>query len=179
MGGRETELDRLLAAAADKPSDEQRAEVLRALVSTLSEAFTLREDELAILVLTPDQEFLRFVYPPELAEKGGSAFPVSLPSLAGRVATTGESMLFNDMREVQRLSFYERVRIKGSDPVAIQKLLAVPVKGPDRNPHAVIEVSRRAPTLAEAGADFHPEDLQLLERLAAVAGPAIARAFRP
>jgi GAF domain-containing protein len=170
-------LDLLLAAAALKPAADRPAEVIQGLVIALSKAFDLRTDEVAILVFSQDRELLKFVYPPELAEKGGSAFPVSVPSLAGRVATTGDSLLYNDMREVPRLAFYERVRIHGAEPMEIQKLLAVAVKGGDGQPRAVIEVSRRARNLAEAGPDFHPEDLRLLERLAAAASGAMAQAF--
>lgn len=173
----ERELGVRLKAAAGKPPAEQRGEVLRALVTTLAKAYSLNPDELAILMISLDREMLRFVYPPELAKGGSNTFPVAVPSLAGRVAQTGESLLNNDMREVQHLAFYERIPIEGTEPVEIQKLLVVAVKGPDGHPQAVIEVSRRGVSLEEAGPDFRPEDQLLLERLAVAAAPAMRQAF--
>lgn len=173
----ERELSLRLQAVADRPAQEQQAGILTALVTTLAKAFGLNPDEVAILVLSRDRVMLEFAYPPELAEGRSNAFPVSVPSLAGQVLGTGCSVLINDMREVRRLAFYERVPIMETEPAAIQKLLGVAVKGPDGRPLAVIEVSRRGATLAEVGPDFSPEDQQLLEGLAATASPAVARAF--
>jgi hypothetical protein len=175
-----TDLERDLAlrleAAARNPPAERPGEVLEALGSTVSKAFGLQPDELAILVLSRGRTVLRFVYPPELAE-GGNMFPLTVPSLAGRAVQTGRSVLINAVHEVPHLGFYERIRIKESRPTGIQKLLAVAVKGSDGKAQAVIEISRRGESLAEAGPDFHPEDQQLLERLATVVGPAMAEAF--
>lgn len=173
----EEELGRLLEAAAGKTGEAQRAEVLEALGSTVSRAFSLRPDELAILMLSRDRTMLEFVYPLEMAEGGSNTFPISVPSLAGRVIQTGRSILNNAMHEVPHLGFYERIRVRGAKPLQIQKLLAVAVKGSDGKPQAVIEVSRRGKSPAEAGPDFGPEDQQRLERLADLAAPAMAAAF--
>ena len=172
----ERELGQLLEAAAGKSEAERRQAVLEALSATIAKAFALRPDELAILMVNPDRSMLRFVYPPNLAD-GGNLFPLSVPSLAGRVAQTGRSVLLNTAQDVSHLGFYERIRIKEAKPRRIQKLLAVGVKGPEEKIRAVIEVSRRGDRPAEAGPDFRPEDQQLLERLAAAAGPAVAAAF--
>lgn len=173
----ERELGVRLRAVAGKPAAEMRAEVLRALVTTLSKAFGLNPDELAILMISPDREMLRFVYPPDLAKGGSNTFPVTVPSLAGRVAETGSSILNNDVRDVPHLAFYERVPIEGTEPIQIQKLLVVAVRGPDDRPQAVIEMSRRGATPEEAGPDFRPEDQEFLERLAAAVAPAMRQAF--
>jgi len=175
----EQELAFQLQTAEGKLFSEQQEEVLKVLVTTLSKAFGLNPDEVAILLLSEDREMLRFAYPPELAKGGTNAFPTSFPSLAGQVARTGASVLVNDTRAVQRLAFYERVPIMDTEPAAIQKLLAVAVDGPDGLPQGVIEVSRRGENLEEVGPDFQTEDQELLERLAVTAAPAIARAFGP
>jgi hypothetical protein len=172
----ERELGQLLEAAAGKSEAERRQAVLEALSATIAKAFALRPDELAILMVNPDRSMLRFVYPPNLAD-GGNLFPLSVPSLAGRVAQTGRSVLLNTAQDVSHLGFYERIRIREAKPLRIQKLLAVGVKGPDGKVRAVIEASRRAESHAGAGPDFRPEDQQLLERLAIVAAPAMATAF--
>ncbi len=166
-----------LKAAEGKPSEERREEVLRALAETLSQAFTLNSDEMAILLLSPDRVMLRFVFPPELAKGGSNTFPVSLPSVAGRVASTGESCRVNDMQEIHRLAFYERIPMRGAEPTEIHKLLAVAVPGAGGVPQAVIEVSRRGSSPAESGPDFSPADQELLEGVATAAANAIASAF--
>jgi hypothetical protein len=177
MDDLERELALRLQAVAGKLMCEQREEVLKALVTTLSKAFGSNPDEVAILLLSQDRQMLLFAYPPELAQGGSNAFPVTSPSLAGHVAGTGASLVINDMRDVQRLAFYERVPIMETAPAGIQKLLAVAVEGADGRPQGVVEVSRRGNSLAEVGPDFQIEDQELLERLAATAAPAIARAF--
>lgn len=173
----EQELALQLQTVEGKQFSEQQAEVLKVLVTTLSKAFGLNPDEVALLLLSQDRQMLRFAYPPELAKGGTNAFPVSFPSLAGQVAGTGASVLVNNMHEVQHLAIYERIPIMDTEPANIQKLLAVAVEGPDGLPQGVIEVSRRGESLEEVGPDFQAEDQELLERLAATAAPAIARAF--
>jgi len=177
MSELERDLGLLLEAAAGKPPAAQREHVLEALSSTLSKAFSLRPDELAILVLNRERTMLQFVYPSELAEGGRNTFPLTVPSLASRVIQTGRSVLMNAMRDVPHLGIYERIRIQETVPRDIQKLLAVAVNGPDGKPQAVIEISRRGKGPAEAGPDFRPEDQQLLERLAGAAAPVMIQAL--
>jgi hypothetical protein len=173
----EQELVDFLEEAAAKVGVERRAAVLGALASAVSKALALRPDELAILILTRDRSLLEFVYPFELAEGGANRFPLSVRSLAGRVAQTARSLLTNAAHDLPHLDFYERIRIKEEKPRRIQKLLAVGVKGPEGKVRAVIEASRRGDALVKAGPDFRPEDQQCLERLVATAAPALAAAF--
>ncbi len=173
----EQELVDLLEEAAAKVGVKRRAAVLEALASAVSKALALRPDELAILILTRDRTLLEFVYPSELAEGGINKIPLSVPSLAGRVAKTARSLLTNAAHDEPHLDFYERIRIKEGRPRQIQKLLAVGVKGSDGKVWAVIEVSRRGDARGKAGPDFRPEDQQCLERLAATAAPALAAAL--
>ena len=177
MDDLERDLVRLLEEAAAKVGVERRGAVLEALASATSKALDLRQNELAILILTRDRTLLEFVYPSELAEGGTNRFPLVVPSLAGRVAQTGRSVLTNAAHDMPHLDFYERIRIKEARPRQIQKLLAVGVKGSDGKVQAVIDVSRRGDTPVEAGPDFRAEDQQRLERLAAAAAGALAVVF--
>jgi hypothetical protein len=178
----ERDLGRLREAATAKRAAEQREAVVEALASTVSKALNLRPDELAILMLSQDRSFLEFIYPAGLAE-GSNRFPLSVPSLAGRVVQTARSVLINTAHDVPHLGFYERIKIKEERPRQIQKLLAVGVKGYDGKVQAVIEVSSRGDTLAEAGPDFRPEDQRILEvlqpqRLRPLASPSGGRLHR-
>ncbi len=177
MDSVERDLASRLKEAEGKAVVERREAVLEALATTLARAFSLNPDEIAILLLSPDRVMLQFVYPPELAKGGSNTFPVSLQSVAGHVASTGESLLLNDVQETHRLAFYERVPISGAAPAEIHKLLAVAVPGPDGAPQAVIEVSRRGSSSATAGPDFSGADQELLTRLAAAASSAVTQAF--
>ncbi len=170
------DLRSLLKTAAGKPPGERRREVLQAVTATLSKEFGLGPDELAILMVSPDRIMVRFVYPPELAD-GSNTFPVTVVSLANHVIRTGRSVLSNAVRQLRHLAFYERIRIQERSPREIQKLLAVAARGSDGQVWAVIEISRRGKSRAEAGPDFRPEDQHLLEKLAALAGPALEGVF--
>ncbi len=170
------DLDNLLKTAAGNPPAERRREVLQAVNVTVSRAFGLGPDELAVLILSPDRKMVRFVWPPELAG-GGNAFPVTAGSLANQVIQTGRNFLSNAVRELRHLAFYERIRIQEHSPRVIQKLLVVPLKGADGQVRGVIEISRRGQSRAEAGRNFRPEDQQVLEQLAALAAPAVEEAF--
>jgi len=170
------DMGNLLKTAAGKPLAERRREVLQAVSATVSRAFALGPDELAIFILSPDRMTVRFLWPPEMAG-GGSSFPVTAGAFAHHVIKTGSSLLSNAVRELRHLGFYERIRIQEHSPRVIQKLLAVPVKGADGQVRGVIEISRRGKSRAETGRDFRPEDQQVLEQLAALAASAVEEAF--
>ncbi|MFA5028613.1 MAG: hypothetical protein WC713_12150, partial [Candidatus Methylomirabilota bacterium] len=142
----QAELDTLV----DVSAEVRRGAALEILVDTLREAFVLRPDEVAILLVSPDGAVLSFAYPVELAAGGSNAFPVALPSLAGRVAVEGVSVCSNRLPEEPHLGFYERVAVRGMQPVPIQKLLAVPLRESGAGILGVIEISRRGETRAEA-----------------------------
>ena len=161
----QAELDTLV----DVSAEVRRGAALEILVDTLREAFVLRPDEVAILLVSPDGAVLSFAYPVELAAGGSNAFPVALPSLAGRVAVEGVSVCSNRLPEEPHLGFYERVAVRGMQPVPIQKLLAVPLRESGAGILGVIEISRRGETRAEAGPDFGPEEQQRLARLVGMA----------
>ena len=169
MGDHEREMRDELATLADAPEAERRRRAFEIVVATVRKTFSLKPDEIAVLLLSKDGDTLRFAYPPELAAGGSNAFPVRFPSVAGRVVVSGESLLSNQVQQEQHLAFYERVPVQGVAPTAIQKLLAVPLRGPASVLLGVLEVSRRGKTPSDAGPDFLPEELLQLERLAAAA----------
>ena len=170
------DLSILLKSTADTPPDKRRRDVLEAVSATVSSAFGLSPDELAILLLSSDRVMVRFVYPPEMAVSSNT-FPVTVLALANYVIKSGRSLLSNAVREIRHLAFYERVRIQGQSPRVIQKLLVVAFKGSDGQVKGVIEVSRRGESREAAGQDFRPEDQQVLEQLAALAAPVLEEVF--
>ncbi len=172
------DLERKMQGELDGLAGASAAEIERGvqeiLVATLKQAFSLREDETALLLLSLDGDMLRFAYPPELAKGGSNTFPVRFPSVAGRVAGGGGCVLSNCVQDEPHLAFYERVPVGGMAPSAIQKLLAVPLQGPETRILGVVEISRRGRATEEAGPDFSPADQERLERLAAIAATTLA-----
>jgi len=164
-----------LNALGNSSAEIRQGEILELLVRTLREAFVLSPDEVAILLVSSDGAMLSFAYPFELAAGGSNAFPLAIPSMAGRVATEGASVCSNRLAEEPHLGFYERVAVQGLQPIPIQKLLAVPLQGSGTGILGVVEISRRGETCAEADADFGPEERLRLERLAGMAAAALAR----
>jgi len=169
MDDRAQEMRKELEKLTGIPAAERQRKAFEIVVATLMKTFCLKPDEIAVLILSEDRDMLRFAYPPELAAGGSNAFPVRFPSVAGRVVASGESLLSNQVQQEPHLAFYERVPVQGVAPTAIQKLLAVPLRGPASEVLGVLEISRRGQTPGEAGPDFGPEERQQLERLVAAA----------
>jgi hypothetical protein len=167
------ELQTRLQAALGLPAEGRRADVLRVFAATLSRAFGLQPDEVAILVLEHQRSMLAFAFPAALAEGGGNAFPLSLSSLAGRVVQTGAGLHENEMRQIPHLAFYERVRAHEREPLPIQKIMAAALKSPAGGVEGVVEVSRRGRAPADAGPDFTADDQQRLEALTTLAAASI------
>jgi hypothetical protein len=62
------------------------------------------------------------------------------------------------------------------DARIIQKLMSAPVLARSGDVIGVIQVSRKAPRPAAAGADFTPDDLRKLESVALLVGGLMAKA---
>ena len=135
------------------------------LCAELAKLFGVRRDEVALLRV--QGRMLHFVYPPELQSAG--AIPISSSAVAARTASTGKAELFNSFVKVKHSSVFEMVKLgseaSSSEPEArvIQKLMSAPIVGELGKVLGVIQVSRKGPTLAAAGPDFSPHDLQELE----------------
>ena len=138
----------------------------------LAKVFGVRRDEVALLRL--QGRMLHFVYPAELKVAG--AIPLSSSAVAARTASTRKSEVFNSFVRVKHSSIFEMVKLGNQDQApdpevrVIQKLMSAPVVGANGEVIGVVQVSRKGPTLAAAGPDFTPDDLQLLEAAGSVMG---------
>ena len=145
--------------------NRQNCETPDKLCAELAKLFGVRRDEVALLRL--QGRMLHFVYPPELQAAG--AIPITSSAVAARTASTRKSEVFNSFVRVKHSSVFETVKL-GSEQSAgapearvIQKLMTAPIVGEHDKVLGVVQISRKGATLATAGPDFTPTQLQELE----------------
>ncbi len=139
----------------------------------LAQIFRVRRDEVALLRL--QGRMLHFIFPAELRAAG--AIPLSSSAVAARTASGRKSELFNSFVKVKHSSVFEMVKLGSRDQApddsevrVIQKLMSAPVVAPDGAVVGVVQISRKGATLAAAGPDVTPDELQLLELAGSVVG---------
>jgi hypothetical protein len=147
----------------------------------LSKIFHVRRTEVALLQL--ENGLLRFLFPDELKTAG--SIPVSsATAVAAHTAISKKVELFNSFTKVKHASIFENVKL--TDPndsdlaerAPIQKLMSAPVLTSEGTVLGVLQVCRKGLDLRMAGADFTPNDLEVLENAArfAAKGPFMRRA---
>jgi hypothetical protein len=139
---------------------------------TLARILRVHRNEVALLRL--EKNSLRFIFPPELRSAG--ALPLTGSAVAARTAATRIPLLSNTFARVKHVSLFEAVKLgagteeedRSRDQMPIQKIMSVPVVGPEKTVLGVVQVSRKGPDASLAGADFTGDDLKLLERAAEI-----------
>jgi len=134
------------------------------LCEKVADIFHIQITEVALLELRG--QLLHFIFPPEL--KAAGAIPVSSSAVAARTAQEQKAEIFNHFTQVNHFSVFELVKMgdSGLDAQIIQKLMSAPIINSQGKVAGVIQISRKAPRLAIAGADFTPADLKKLESVA-------------
>lgn len=143
------------------------------ICALVAKIFQVSPTEVALLEL--EKSLLKFLYPAELTTAG--AIPLSSSAVAARTARTKRAEFFNTFTGVKHSSVFEVVRLgeTGLGTETIQKLMSAPVLSPSGDVIGVIQVSRKAHSLAKAGPDFTSEDLGKLKSVAISVGNLIAR----
>jgi GAF domain-containing protein len=151
----------LSAMVAQKEKVRDRRELLLdmadRIVKTVSHEFSLKLDEVAILLLSDDGRQLRFVAPRRFADLG--TIPVTKrDSIAVGVLARRAGDVINNVPMVKHVSFFESIKLRDK-PSPIQKMISTPlvVRG---QPIGVAQISRKGETAREAGPDFTPADLK-------------------
>ena len=141
------------------------------LCLTLARILRVNRNEVALLRV--EKSCLRFVFPPELREAG--FLPMSGSAVAARTASTKSPLLSNSFARVKHVSLFESVTLGGADAeepgaqqLPIQKIMSVPVVGPNGDIAGVVQVSRKGLDPSLAGNDFTNDDLKLLEKAAEI-----------
>jgi hypothetical protein len=139
------------------------SDTLAKVAITLAKLFGVDTDEVAILKLLPKHKSLRFVIPEKLSQVG--TIPLtSATALAAKTARERKADLLNNFSTARHANVFEAVPL-GRDPgELIQKIMSAPILDGTRV-QGVVQISRKARTLALAGADFTQKDLRTLVSL--------------
>ena len=136
------------------------------MARTLAKLFGVDKDEVAVLKVLPKYKSLKFVIPEKLTPVG--TIPLtSTTALAARTARERKPELVNNFSSSRHANVFEAVPL-GRDPnELIQKIMSAPILDGTRV-HGVVQISRKARTMALAGADFTQKDLRSLVSLSSV-----------
>ena len=146
---------------------------LNRVADLVSKNFNVQPHEVALMVITPDDRFLRFVLPPMLREVGQIPL-TSTNALAARTVRERRPEVINHFASVPHSSVFEAVPIAEEQrSEAIQKIMSAPVIH-DRKVWGVIQVSRKGRSAAEAGPDFTHGQLRELKAIGDILSPLLS-----
>lgn len=151
-------LDDTLATLASR---EVRVE---ASAKFLSLAFSVKHDEVAMFLLDEVCESLNFIWPPKLITSGSIPLSAGNP-LAAQTVREDRGLINNTFTAIPHASIFELFRIDKDKPLPIQKIMSVPM-AIEGKVKGVIQVSRKGENSTDAGKDFSPNDLLLLQSIA-------------
>jgi hypothetical protein len=136
------------------------SEALDKVARTLAKLFGVDTDEVAVLKLMPKYKSLKFVIPAKLTPVG--TIPLtSTTALAARTARERKPEVVNNFSTARHANVFEAVPL-GRDPTElIQKIMSAPILDGTRV-HGVVQISRKAKSHSQAGADFTQKDLRTL-----------------
>jgi hypothetical protein len=139
------------------------SESLGKVATLIATLFDVKADEVAILKLIPKFKSLKFVIPEKFTLVG--TIPLtSTTALAARTAREKRPELVNNFSTARHANVFEAVPL-GRDPgELIQKIMSAPILDGTKV-HGVVQISRKAASLSQAGADFTPKDLNTLVTL--------------
>jgi len=130
------------------------------LAVQIAKAFSVKDDEVAVLALILNDKFLKFVVPTKLQNIG--TIPItSTTALAARTARDKRPEVINNFAIAKHSTVFEAVPLGEQRGDPIQKIMSVPITAENKI-IGVIQVSRKGKTLATAGPDFSPKDLSEL-----------------
>ena len=153
-----------LVTALERSGLSPDSDSLTTMSRILGKLFGVEMDEVAILKFIPKYKSLKFVIPEKLSPVG--TIPLtSTTALAARTARERKAEVVNNFSTARHANVFEAVPL-GRDPnELIQKIMSVPILDGNKV-HGVVQISRKAATLAQAGADFTQKDLRALISLA-------------
>jgi GAF domain-containing protein len=142
----------------------------------VSKHFNVQTHEVALIVVTADDRFLRFALPPMLREVGQIPL-TSTNSLAARTVRERRPEVINHFAVVPHSSVFEAVPIaEDKRSEAIQKIMSAPIIH-DRKVWGVLQISRKGKSAGEAGPDFTHAQLRELKSIGDVLAPLVAQSL--
>lgn len=152
-----------LVSTMETDGGAPKADALEKVADILANLFDVKTDEVAILKLVPKYKSLKFVIPHKLSLVG--TIPLtSTTALAARTARERKAELVNNFSTARHANVFEAVPL-GRDPSEhIQKIMSAPILDGSRV-HGVVQISRKAKSPSQAGADFTQKELRILTSL--------------
>jgi hypothetical protein len=142
---------------------EPDSDALIQVARMIAKLFAVDADEVAILKVVPKFKSLKFILPERLALVG--TIPLSsATALAARTARERRAEVVNNFSTARHANVFEAVPL-GRDPSElIQKIMSAPILQ-GTLVQGVVQISRKAANLSDAGADFSQKDLRTLVSL--------------
>src|SRR5271154_5806035 len=145
---------------------------LNRVVDMVSKNFAVHPHEVAILVITEDDRFLRFVVPEKLRQVGQIPL-TSTNSLAARTFREKRPEVINHFTVVPHASVFEAVPIAESQRGdAIQKIMSSPILLATKT-IGVAQISRKGKSPSDAGPDFTHSQLRELKMVCDALAPCL------
>jgi transcriptional regulator with GAF, ATPase, and Fis domain len=133
---------------------------ISALAERIAKALHVKSDEVAILAISQQRRQLYFLVPDALRNVG--QIPLSSTSaLAARTVRESRAEIVNNFTTVRHASVFEGVKAESLNSAAIQRIISAPILL-DGKVIGVIQISRKAKTVSEAGPEFSADDLRKL-----------------
>ncbi len=133
---------------------------LARLGEQVASLFKVKPDEVAVLALTGQGKFLKFIIPEKL-QAIGTLPMTSTSALAVRTAREKRAELFNNFAATRHATVFEGVPLGRRHDEPIQKLMSAPIFVEDKV-IGVVQISRKGRSSIEAGPDFTQQELRLL-----------------
>ncbi len=141
-----------------KSGDASNQELsIPALAERIAKTLHVKSDEVAILAVSEKWRHLCFLVPQALRNVGH--IPLSSTSaLAARTVRDSRPEIVNNFATVRHASVFEGVKDESLNASAIQRIISAPILA-EGKVIGVIQISRKAAAVAEAGPEFTSDDL--------------------
>jgi len=161
--------EKLKSGAASNPDPAER---LRFAAEELALFFEVRPHEVGIFKVNPNKHEIVFIWPQGMT--GYGHIPLNaINSLVAKTANDRTAALDNSFAGSRHLFIFEHMLAEKSDRIPLQKIMSAPIiKGDEVL--GVLQISRKAPTVTEAGADFTSQDLDNLKAISTMIANYIA-----
>jgi hypothetical protein len=154
-----TELERLADALGDTNANAEAPPIAwTSVAERIARNLNVKPEEVGILGLSQKWRHLYFLFPEALRNVGFIPL-TSNSALAARTVRESRPEINNSFAASRHATVFEGVKTSGVDAgEAIQKIISAPILAGDKV-IGVIQISRKGPSAANAGADFTAADL--------------------
>ncbi len=171
------DLGALIAKLEADILSEKKEDLLHIVINDIATFFyenlKLDANEVAILLSNDEKTILSFAYPEYLINAG--MIPVnSTEAIAATVFRTGRPFIENNLQQQKHISIFQIIKTPDQKIKLIWKMAGCLI-AVDKEKIGVLEISRRAVNLSDAGPDFTVHELEFMEKSIAKLAPVLIR----